>query len=314
MTDRRNPVFGLIGTVSQDEVVYETGQRFVNIGGLLYQAAVLCGLGLETRLYARLADGLASRVGEVVADWTTLQRQRLTSVAGPGNCVHLFYPARGERVEILHSTVPALEPGPIVLDSGRLSFLIMVINSGFELELADWRTIVASVSCPVWLDVHSLALERVLGRPRPYRPVPEWRAWAQGVTYIQANRQEVACLLGRPESPAGAEDVRAFGRLALDLGVKALFITLGREGALVMTAHEEKTIAPPSASRVKDSTGCGDAFCAAAAASLSRGSTPLEACRAGVDLASRAVQVAGVRETYELARLGRAGRNIRSPR
>lgn len=114
-------------------------------------------------------------------------------------------------------------------------------------------------------------------------------------------------MLGRPEKPASAEEVRDFGRLALDLGIEALFITLGREGALVRTSHEEKMIAPRLAARVKDSTGCGDVFGAAAAASLSRGASPLEACRAGVDLASRAAQVAGIRDTYALALHRRAG-------
>ncbi len=309
MTAASPPVFGLIGTVSQDEIVYESGGRFLNIGGVLYQAAVLCGLGLQTRLYARLADALAPQVKELTKDWSTLHLEGLTRVPGPGNRVHLFYPAQGERAEVLDSAVRALDPGSILRNFKRLSFLIMVINSGFELELADWRMIVEVASRPVWLDVHSLSLEKVLGRPRAYRPIPEWRDWAQGVTYLQANRQEVACMLGRPEKPASAEEVRDFGRLALDLGIEALFITLGREGALVRTSHEEKMIAPRLAARVKDSTGCGDVFGAAAAASLSRGASPLEACRAGVDLASRAAQVAGIRDTYALALHRRAGTN-----
>jgi sugar/nucleoside kinase (ribokinase family) len=309
MTAASPPVFGLIGTVSQDEIVYESGERFINMGGVLYQAAVLCGLGLKTRLHARLAEPLVRQVEELTKDWNTLQPEGLTHVPGPGNVVHLFYPGRGERIEILDSAVPALDPGSILRNLKQLSFLIMVINSGFELELSDWRRIVEAISCPVWLDIHSLSLEKVLGRPRAYRSIPEWRDWARGVAYVQANRQEVACMLGRPEKPAGAEEIRDFGRLSLDLGIEALFITLGREGALVRTCREEKMVVPRLEARVRDSTGCGDVFGAAAAASLSRGASPLEACRAGVDLASRAAQVAGIKDTYALALLYRAGTN-----
>ncbi|HEX9902594.1 MAG TPA: carbohydrate kinase family protein [Acidobacteriota bacterium] len=301
MNQRSTPVFGLIGTVSWDEISDEAGDRFANLGGVLYQAAVLCGLGQETQLYARLADGLAPHFDVLIKDWTLLRREGLSRVPGPGNRVWLFYPSQKERVEVLESAVPALEPSPILRDLSRLDFLIMIVNSGYELELAGWRKIVEAASCPVWLDIHSLSLERVLGRPRAFRPIPEWRDWAQGVAFLQANRQEVACMMGRPERPVEAADIREFSRLAFALGLEAVFITLGREGALVMTSRQEKTISPRRAVRVKDTTGCGDVFGATAAVSLSRGSSPFEAGRAGVDLASLAAQVAGVRETYELA-------------
>lgn len=301
MDGRSAPVFGLIGTVSWDEIYDETENRFASLGGVIYQAAVLCGLGQETQLYAHLADGLAPQFDILTKDWPLLRREGLSRVPGPGNRVRLFYPGQKERVEVLESVVPALDPGPVLGDLARLDFLIMIINSGYELELADWRKIVEAASCPIWLDIHSLSLERALGRPRAFRPIPEWRDWARGVAFLQANRQEVACLMGRPERPATAEDIREFCRLALGLGLEAVFITLGREGALVTTSHQEKMIAPRRAVRVKDTTGCGDVFGAAAAVRLSRGSSPVEAGRAGVDLASLAVQVAGVRETYELA-------------
>jgi hypothetical protein len=298
---RAAPVFGLIGTVSWDEVSYETGKRFANLGGVLYQAALLCGLARGTQLYARLAAGLAPQFDVLTKDWPWLRREGLSRVPGPGNRVRLFYPEQKERVEVLESVVPALEPGPVLEDLSRLDFLIMIINSGYELELADWRKIVKAASCPIWLDIHSLSLERVLGRPRAYRPIPEWRDWARGVAFLQANRQEVACLMGRPERPATAEDIREFCRLALDLNLEAVFITLGREGVLVTTSHREKMIAPGRPVQVKDTTGCGDVFGAAAVVRLSRGSSPIEAGRAGVEVASLAAQVAGVRETYELA-------------
>jgi hypothetical protein len=301
-------VFGLIGTVSMDEVTTAAGRHFLNLGGALYQAATLCGLGLETRLYARLADGLKPSFEALVKDWPSLRREGLSRVPGSGNRVRLHYPEEGERVEVLESAVPALDPGPILQDLSQIDFLIMIINSGFELEVSDWRKIVEAASCPVWLDIHSLSLERVLGLPRRYRPISEWREWAEGVTYLQANRQEVACMLGRPEKPAEATDILAFCRLALDLGLKAVFITLGRKGALLMTADKEEIIAPRAKVQVKDTTGCGDVFCAATVSCLSRGLAPFEAGRTGVDLASQAAQGSGARETYELALSHRTGR------
>lgn len=294
-------IFGLIGTISRDEVRREGGAEFRNLGGALYQAAALCGLGEETRLHARLADDMAAEVAALVGGWRTFRRDGLTAFGGPGNRVSLYYPARGERVEILRSAVPALDPGPIIAGLPGLAFLVMIINSGFDMELGSWRRVADAAACPVWLDFHSLTLERVLGRPRSYRAVPEWRDWARGAAYLQANRKEVSCLLGEPDGEAGPEDIRKFRRQALDLGASAVFVTLGKEGALVSTATEERLAPLPVSGEVVDTTGCGDVFCAAACSALSRGASPAEAARFGVDLASAAARTAGVGETYELA-------------
>jgi len=299
------PVFGLIGTISRDEIRREGGPEFENLGGALYQAATLCGLGEETRLFARLADDMTLEVESLIGGWPTFRREGLQRAAGAGNRVSLRYPRRGERVEILRSAVPALDEGSILRGLPGLSVLIMVVNSGFELDLGAWRRILDSASCPVWLDIHSLTLERILGRPRAYRAVPEWRDWALGAAFLQANRREVACLLGFPEREAGAEEIRVFCRRALDLGLRAVFVTSGREGALIATPGGETEARPAFDVEVVDTTGCGDVFCAATASALSRGASPGEAARFGVDLASRAAQAAGVRAVYELA--GKAG-------
>lgn len=305
----KTKTFGLIGTISRDEVRREGGGEFRNLGGALYQAATLCALGEDTRLYARLADDMAAEVEALVSDWATFRRDGLRRHTGAGNRVSLDYPRRGERVEILHAVVPPLDPEPVLRNLAELSFLVMVVNSGFDLELGDWRRIADAAPCPVWLDIHSLTLEKALGRPRAYRSVPEWKDWARGASYIQANRKEAACLLGAPRGEAGPDEVRAFCRLALDLGPEAVFVTLGREGALVATPSEERVVRPALEAEVVDTTGCGDVFCAAAASALGRGASPGEAARYGVGLASRAAQAAGVAETYRLA--GKSLRRLR---
>ncbi|MBN2198234.1 MAG: bifunctional hydroxymethylpyrimidine kinase/phosphomethylpyrimidine kinase [Candidatus Aminicenantes bacterium] len=244
---------------------------------------------------------MAAEVESLVADWDAFRGEGIQKAAGAGNRVSLLYPREGERVEILRSAVSALNPENVLIGLTGLSFLIMVVNSGYELDLGAWRRILDAAGCPVWLDIHSLTLERVLGRPRTYRAVPEWEDWALGTAYLQANRKEVACMLGTPEQEAGNEEIRAFCRRALDLGLKAVFVTLGREGALVATPEAEIMARPARDVEVMDTTGCGDVFCAAAASVLSRGASPGEAARFGTDLASRAAQVAGVRAAYELA-------------
>jgi sugar/nucleoside kinase (ribokinase family) len=121
-----------------------------------------------------------------------------------------------------------------------------------------------------------------------------------GVTYLQANVQEVASMLGDPETLPGREGILGFGRTATDLGVRAVFLTMGKDGAMVLTREGARRVGCREQGRVVDTTGCGDIFCAGTAAMLALGSDPAEAAAFGVELASEAVGAAGVVATYEL--------------
>ena len=298
----KKPVFGLIGTISRDEITCPDGRRLEQLGGILYQAAALCALGEKTVVFANLAEGLAAEVEPLLAAWPTFSRKGLASVTGPGNRVNLFYPPRGERREVLSSAVPALEPGRIVPGLRRIDFLLMVVNSGFDLSLESWRRVVDAASCPVWFDIHSLTLQPSLGVERAYRPIPGWKDWARGTDYLQANRQEIACMLGRPDEEPSAEAIARLCGEALDLGLEAVFVTLGKEGGLVATRRGSPRIGIRDDRTVVDTTGCGDIFAAATASRLARGEDPVSAAAFGLDLASRAAYSAGVREAYDLVR------------
>ncbi len=298
----KKPLFGLIGTISRDDITCADGRRLHQLGGILYQAAALCALGEKTIVFANLADGLAAEVKPVLEGWPTLDRRGLTPVPGPGNWVNLVYPPRGERREVLQSAVPELDAEKIVRKLRRLDFLVMVVNSGFDISLASWRKVVEAAACPVWFDVHSLTLAPTVGAERVYRPIPDWKDWARGATYLQANRQEIACMLGRPDEEPAAESIARLCGEALDLGLEAVFVTLGKEGGLVATRRGSPRIGIRDDRSVVDTTGCGDIFAAATASRLARGEDPVSAAAFGLDLASRAAYSAGVSEAYELVR------------
>lgn len=294
--------FGLIGTITYDETTFESGQRISGLGGILYQASVLCGLGKNVFLYTNLGQELAGDVNKLVGDWFTLQKKGIRCVPGPGNRVHLHYPEEGERVEILKSVVPPLDPGLIIEDIDKLGMLILVINSGYDLRLSHWRDIVESASCPIWVDVHSLFLSKELNVPRKYIPLREWRSWAEGIHFLQANVKEVATMLGTPDNVPSKADLSRFGEQAFELGVEAVFVTLGKEGVLVLIRGQSLKIAALPAGSIVDTTGCGDVFCGGAVVMLASGKEPFQAARFGLELATQAVEVKGVEETFSLVR------------
>ena len=291
----------LLGTITHDTISRESGISYEGVGGVLYQAAVLCGLGKDVSLYTNLGVELIPQVKKIVRGWTHLHQEGIQQVDGPGNQVELHYPEEGERVEILKSVVPPLSAARLIKDLLECGMLVLILNSGFDVELRDWQQIKQAVSCPVWIDIHSLVLAQKLQEPRKYVSFTEWEQWVEGVDYLQANKQEVASMLGFPHTLPDEEEISCFGKRALELGVKAVFMTLGQEGGIVMTPEESRRMASSRAERLVDTTGCGDVFCGATVSKLLDGDDSFSAASFGLELATEAVSLRGIEETYFLA-------------
>jgi hypothetical protein len=108
--------FGLIGTITYDVITGEGENIHEGLGGILYQVAVLCGLGYEVNLYTNLGGELETEVQELTKEWRTLNPGGINTVSGPGNRVFLDYPTGRERIEVLKSVVPPINPDRILGD------------------------------------------------------------------------------------------------------------------------------------------------------------------------------------------------------
>jgi ribokinase len=86
----------------------------------------------------------------------------------------------------------------------------------------------------------------------------------------------------------------------LELGPKAAVVTLGAKGAAVVTADGVTEVPSPKVEAV-DTTGAGDAFAGALAASLAKGATLTDAARKAVRVAAISVTRQGAQPSYPTA-------------
>lgn len=113
----------------------------------------------------------------------------------------------------------------------------------------------------------------------------------KAVDVLLVNEHEAAWLL---------DDEGADPRGLLELGPHSAVLTRGAEGALVITADEVVEVPSPKVEAV-DTTGAGDAFTGALAASLADGASLADAARLAVKVAAISVTRSGAQPSYPRA-------------
>jgi ribokinase len=118
----------------------------------------------------------------------------------------------------------------------------------------------------------------------------------RGIDILCPNETEALLMLGR--LPGGNENPCTLARqLREQTGVKTVMMTLGERGVALADAVGERLLAPPQVD-VVDTSGAGDAFCAAVAVALVRGETQQAAAQWGCQVAALSVTRPGTIPAY----------------
>jgi ribokinase len=204
-----------------------------------------------------------------------------------------LYAAEGVDTEFVTSqSARATGVGFIILNDKGENFIILDMGANElmdaqSVDMAEARIAESDVVMTV-LEVPTEAASRAmeLGRkhgartilnPAPARALPP-EIFAS-VDYLTPNESELRILLGLP-----ADDPRSSRDLAAELrrqGVRNVVVTLGRQGALVLT-DDLDVMVPAVPVDVVDTTGAGDAFNSGFAVALAEGRDIVEAVRFGV--------------------------------
>ena len=141
--------------------------------------------------------------------------------------------------------------------------------------LTPAKVVLTQLEIPIAAAAAALSRGRSAGaitilNPAPVRALPT--SVLQNIDVLTPNQSEAKVLAGH--APDAAADPESVARELIRTGVKQVVMTLGEEGALVVTASSATRIPAIHVSAL-DTTGAGDAFNAGLAVALARGA-PLE--------------------------------------
>lgn len=127
---------------------------------------------------------------------------------------------------------------------------------------------------------------------------------------IKPNRFELEALVGRPL--AGPNDIVREARLLQERGVSWICVSMGADGALLVTPSGVLKGEPPSVP-VRSTVGAGDSMVAGMVARLAQGASDQEALREGVACSAATVMQAGT-ELFDEATVERLRGDVRITR
>ena len=154
--------------------------------------------------------------------------------------------------------------------------------------IADADVLLLQLETPIAASEHAALIAKAHGttvilNPAPAQPLPD--SLLASVDILTPNQSETELLSGMQvsndeETRNAAEVLRAH---MVDTPTSAVVLTLGEQGALILTATTSERISALSVDAV-DTTGAGDAFCGALATALANGET----LRAAIEFANAA--------------------------
>ena len=266
------------------------GRRFTTgYGGKgANQAVIVARLGGAVTLAARVGHDLFGR--DMVEHFRTegIDTRHVTSTDGVSTGTAVI-------------TVDAGGRNTIVVTPGANGLLSAADVEAARGAIESARVLVCQQEVPAEANLAAMRIASGAGVPVAFNPAPAAPVPAEAyrlTTVLCPNEHEAAVLSGRPvESP---EEVEIAARELMNRGPRAVIVTLGARGCLVVRS-EGVVLLPAPVVEAVDTTGAGDAFVGSLAFFLARGEELIAAARKANRIAAISVQLPGTQTSFPRA-------------
>ena len=243
------------------------------------QAIMIARSGVRVQLVAAIGEDAEGRRIRRALDAEGVEADGLMTGFGPTDRCVISVDAQGE------NTVVSLIQASRAFDPVASDVFSSRIASG------DWVVMQGNLRPEVTRACLALARARdgtTVLNPSPLYGSPDYDWGCVDIAVL--NRGEAAAV-------SGIDDPVAAAKVLLAAGAGAVVVTLGPEGAILVSVSDMLQAAAPHV-KALDTTGAGDVFCGALVAARSTGRTWREALEAAAHAAALSVQRYGVRAAF----------------
>ena len=262
----------IIGIINHDTITMANGQELQDLGGILYNTAVLANLaGDAVAIYpiTRIGYDCHAMMRRILQPYPNVDISGIAMAPEGTSRNTIRYDESMEKVEQLTNrigSIPMTQIEPYLqCDAFLVNFII-----GDDISLDVLRGIRSRSQGLVYLDVHNLCLGIDEHGYRFQQTPDRWHDWMRQVDIVQMNEVEAGLLAGK--AIVTEDDFIEIGKTILDTGPSIFIATRGRHGSITIYRDTEKNegagkhivfVCPPEpVEPVVDTTGCGDAFAA----------------------------------------------------
>jgi ribokinase len=297
MTDQPSPEVVVVGSANLDLVVDVAHVPLVGetvLGGDLVripggkganQAVAAARLGRSVAMVGRVGDDEGGDILRAALDGDGVDTRALLSTPNTPNGVALI-------------AVDADGDNAIVVSPGANARLTAADIEAAGDAVRSAQVVLLQLEVPI--DAVAMAATLATGTvilnpaPAPAGPLPS--ELLRAVDVLVPNQTELATLAGHD----GPVDTTIAARLARTLPADAVIVTLGADGAMVVTPDDAVHVPAPTVTPV-DSTAAGDSFCGALADALVRGLNLVEATEWAVRVGAATTQRPGAQPSLPTA-------------
>jgi len=241
------------------------------------QAVAAARLGRRVAMVGRVGDDEGGALLRAALESDGIDTSALVTTPGAPNGVALI-------------AVQADGDNSIVVSPGANARLSAADIAGAGSLVAEASVVLLQLEVPVEAVTAAAraATGTVILNPAPVPAVALPADLMTAVDIVVPNQTELASLTGHE----GDVDATIATRLARLLPARAVVVTLGGDGAIVVDATESTHVRAPDVTPV-DTTAAGDSFCGALADGLVRGETLVDAVRWAVRVGAATTQRRG---------------------